>query len=152
MDVHATPVDILSCGGQKWLLSPWGAAFTYIRRELLTELAPPMVSWMAYEGTDDFSRLTDYAERLRSDARRFEMITLPYQDFAGLNASLGMLSAFGAERIGAHARACHEPLLEWARRAGVRVTSPSGPHGSAIGQSSIRMFSSVTGPSSETTA
>jgi selenocysteine lyase/cysteine desulfurase len=132
VDVRATPVDILSCGGQKWLLSPWGAAFTYVRRELVTELAPPMVSWMAYEGTDDFSRLTDYAEQLRSDARRFEMITLPYQDFAGLNASLGMLSAYGAGRIGAHARACHAPLIEWARRAGVRVTSPSGPHGSAI--------------------
>jgi selenocysteine lyase/cysteine desulfurase len=24
LDVRATPVDILACGGQKWLLSPWG--------------------------------------------------------------------------------------------------------------------------------
>jgi selenocysteine lyase/cysteine desulfurase len=132
VDLRATPVDILSCGGQKWLLSPWGAAFTYVRRELLTTLAPPMVSWMAYEGTDDFSRLTEYADELRSDARRFEMITLPYQDFAGMNASLGMLVELGAGRIGAHARACHAPLLDWAQRSGVPVTSPSGERGSAI--------------------
>ena len=132
VDVRATPVDVLSCGSQKWLLSPWGAAFTYVRRELVPVLAPPMVGWMAYEGTDDFSRLTNYADELRSDARRFEMITLPYQDFAGMNASLALLAEFGAARLGAHARACHAPLLDWARRAGVRVTSPTGAHGSAI--------------------
>ena len=132
VDVRATPVDVLSCGAQKWLLSPWGAAFAYVRRELLTALPPPMVGWMAYEGTDDFSRLTVYADELRSDGRRFEMITLPYQDFAGMNASLAMLAEFGAERLGAHARACHAPLLDWARRTGVRVTSPTGMHGSAI--------------------
>ena len=25
VDVTATPVDILACGAQKWLLSPWGS-------------------------------------------------------------------------------------------------------------------------------
>jgi len=33
--------------------------------------------------TDDFSRLTEYNPTFRADARRFEMITLPYQDFVG---------------------------------------------------------------------
>ncbi|OLC08238.1 MAG: hypothetical protein AUH41_08735 [Gemmatimonadetes bacterium 13_1_40CM_66_11] len=35
LDVTETPVDILACGGQKWLLSPWGSGFVYVRKELV---------------------------------------------------------------------------------------------------------------------
>ncbi len=132
VDLAATPVDMLSCGGQKWLLAPWGSGFTYVRRELIALLEPPLPGWMAFEGTDDFSRLTDYGTRYRADARRFEMITLPYQDFAGLNESLGLILEAGVARIAEHARACHEPVLEWAGRGAARITSPQGKHGSAI--------------------
>ncbi len=132
VDLAATPVDMLCCGGQKWLLAPWGSGFTYVRRDLIPRLQPPLPGWMAFEGTDDFSRLTEYGTRYRSDARRFEMITLPFQDFAGLNESLGLILDAGVERIAAHARACHEPVLECAERSGARVTSPQGARGSAI--------------------
>jgi selenocysteine lyase/cysteine desulfurase len=81
VDLRATPVDIFSCGAQKWLLSPWGSGFMYVRRDLIPTLDPAIASWMAFEGTDDFSRLTDYRDVLRADARRFEFITLPFQDF-----------------------------------------------------------------------
>ena len=56
-----------------------------------------MTGWMAFEGTEDFTRLTEYCDTLRGDARRFELITLPYQDFAGMNASLGLLLSVGIE-------------------------------------------------------
>ena len=29
LDVARTPIDLLACGGQKWLLSPWGTGFTF---------------------------------------------------------------------------------------------------------------------------
>ena len=132
VDVRRTPVDILSSGAQKWLLSPWGSGFTYVRRELIEQVDPLYVGWTAYEGTDDFSRLTDYGTTLRADARRFEMITLPFQDFVGMNASLGMLMDVGIDRIAGHIRSLHRPLLEWAAERGVRVASPVGPHASAI--------------------
>jgi cysteine desulfurase/selenocysteine lyase len=35
VDLRRTPVDILSSGGQKWLLAPWGSGFMYVRRELI---------------------------------------------------------------------------------------------------------------------
>lgn len=132
IDLGQTPVDILSCGGQKWLLSPWGSGFTYVRRDLIGELEPAYVGWMAFEGTDDFSRMTEYSPDFRRDARRFEMITLPFQDFAGFNVSLGMLLDIGIERITAHIRELHRPVIEWAKRRGARVTSPVGAHASAI--------------------
>jgi selenocysteine lyase/cysteine desulfurase len=132
VDLAATPVDLLSCGGQKWLLAPWGSGFTYVRRDLIPQLEPPLPGWMAFEGTDDFRHLTDYGTTYRGDARRFEMITLPYQDFAGLNESLGLVLEAGVARIAGHAQACHEPVLDWAAKGGARITSPQGEHGSAI--------------------
>ncbi len=95
LDLSRVEVDVLACGGQKWLLSPWGSGFIYVRRELISRLSPPVTGWMAFEGTDDFTRLTSYHDTLRGDARRFELITLPYQDFAGMNASLGLIHELG---------------------------------------------------------
>jgi len=132
LDLGRIEVDVLACGGQKWLLSPWGSGFIYVRRALIPRLSPPVTGWMAFEGTDDFTRLTSYHDTLRGDARRFELITLPYQDFAGMNASLGLVHELGVERIAAHLRLLHAPVLEWADRTGVRVVSPRGPRGSGI--------------------
>ena len=132
VDLAATPVDLLSCGGQKWLLAPWGSGFTYVRRDLIPLLEPPLPGWMAFEGTDDFRHLTDYGTTYRGDARRFEMITLPYQDFAGLNESLGLILEAGVPQIAEHVAACHAPVLGWAATSGARITSPRGKHGSAI--------------------
>jgi cysteine desulfurase/selenocysteine lyase len=124
LDVKQTPVDIIACGGQKWLLSPWGSGFVYVRRELITELEPAITGWMAFEGTDDFSRLTEYNPNLRGDARRFELITLPYQDFYGMTESLRMLIELGIRDIAEVTRALHEPVLRWAEHNGIRVVSP----------------------------
>jgi cysteine desulfurase/selenocysteine lyase len=132
LDLGRIEVDVLACGGQKWLLSPWGSGFIYVRRALIPRLSPPVTGWMAFEGTDDFTRLTSYHDTLRGDARRFELITLPYQDFAGMNASLGLVHELGVERIAAHLRLLHAPVLEWADRTGVRVVSPRAPRGSGI--------------------
>jgi cysteine desulfurase/selenocysteine lyase len=132
LDLRKTPVDVLACGAQKWLLSPWGSGFVYVRRDLIRELNPSITGWMAFEGTDDFTRLTQYSDTLRGDARRFELITLPYQDFAGMNTSLGLILELGIDRIAAHLRSLHAPVLAWADGSGARVVSPQGAHGSGI--------------------
>jgi cysteine desulfurase/selenocysteine lyase len=125
LDVRRTPVDMLACGGQKWLLSPWGSGFTYVRPEILETIAPQPVSWMGVRGSDDFSRLVDYDLTWRDGARRFEQITVPFQDFAGMAASLGLLQELGMEAIGAHVAERVEQLATGAERAGVEVVTPA---------------------------
>ena len=133
LDVRETPVDILACGGQKWLLSPWGSGFVYVRKELIHTLEPAMTGWMAFEGTDDFSRLTEYNPTFRADARRFEMITLPYQDFYGFSQSVELLLEIGIAEIAEVTRSLHEPIFKWADARGMRVVSPRDErHRSAI--------------------
>ena len=124
IDLSRTPVDVLACGGQKWLLSPWGTGFTFVRRELLGEVEPQPVSWMAVRESDDFSRLLDYDLTWRESARRFEQVTLAYQDFAGMAASLDLLRECGAPAISAHIRAAAVRLCDGARELEIPVVTP----------------------------
>lgn len=133
LDVRRTPVDILATGAQKWLLSPWGSGFTYVRRALIPLLEPAYVGWLSYEGTDDYSNLVKYSDHLRADARRYEVGTVPFQDVLGMTTSLGLLRELGLEGIEAYTRTLAEPVLAWARATGARITSPTeAPHRSAI--------------------
>ena len=132
VDLSRTHVDVLACGAQKWLLSPWGSGFVYVHRDLVPALEPAITGWLSFEGTDDLSRLTQYDDTLRADARRFELMTLPYQDFAGLNVSLDLLLSLGVERIREHLRTLHRPVVAWADRNGARITSPRDSRGSGI--------------------
>jgi selenocysteine lyase/cysteine desulfurase len=133
LDLRAVAVDVVACGGQKWLLSPWGSGFLYVRSDRIAQLEPRFTGWLAFRGTDDLSRLTDYDATFHPDARRFELVTLPYQDLAGLTASLGLLAEAGVDRIASHLRALREPVLAAAQRGAFRITSPVDPtHDSGI--------------------
>jgi selenocysteine lyase/cysteine desulfurase len=139
LDVRACHVDILACGAQKWLLSPWGTGFVYVRRELIAELEPNVVSWMAVRGSDDFRRLVDYDLTWRDDARRFEFITLPFQDFAGMNASLELIHELGPSAISHHVASLADIIVLWAAsQHGVELVTPSAPRHRA-GIISLRM-------------
>ena len=131
-DVRETPVDILACGGQKWLLSPWGSGFMYVRKELIGEMISPLAGWSAYQGTENFATLCNYRGTLRSDARRYEVITLPFQDLLGFCHSLDLLHEIGVDPIRRHLGELGKPVLEWAERKGVTVTSPTEANGSGM--------------------
>jgi selenocysteine lyase/cysteine desulfurase len=126
LDVRRTHVDLIACGGQKWLMSPWGSGFTYVHPAMLEVLAPQPVSWMAVRGSDDFSTLVEYDLTWRDGARRFEQITVPYQDFAGMAASLELLRDLGHAAVQAHVAARVRELAEGARGGGVEVMTPDG--------------------------
>ena len=124
LDVARTPVDIVACGAQKWLLAPWGTGFVWVRGGLIADLTPQPVSWMAVRGSDDFSRLLDYDLTWRDSARRFEQVTLAYQDFAGLEASLALLHETGPATVSQHIGRAARQLLEGARERGIPVVTP----------------------------
>jgi cysteine desulfurase/selenocysteine lyase len=125
IDVGKLEIDILACGAQKWLLSPWGSGFVYVRDELARTLDPPFASWMGARGTDDFRRLTDYEFAWRDDARRFEFVTIPFQDFAGMNASLELLMELTPAQVSAHITALADGIVTWAQDRGVDLVTPA---------------------------
>jgi selenocysteine lyase/cysteine desulfurase len=126
LDVRASGADIVACGCQKWLLSPWGAGFVYVRSELVEQLAPADVSWMGVRGSDDFNKLLDYDLTWRDDARRFEFVTLPFQDMAAMNASLELMLALGADEVSRHALGLAQRIVDWASETdAVQMVTPA---------------------------
>ncbi|MFP5354351.1 MAG: aminotransferase class V-fold PLP-dependent enzyme [Gemmatimonadota bacterium] len=128
LDLSRLHVDILACGCQKWLLSPWGTGFVFVRQALVSTLEPVDVSWMAVRDSDDFTRMLEYDFTYRDDARRVEMVTLPFQEFAGMNAAVELFLEVGpataAARIAEHAAR----IIAWSQgRAGVRLVSSPEP-------------------------
>lgn len=125
LDVRTTPVDILSCGAQKWLCSPWGSGFAYMRHALVAALEPPAAGWLAQASSGDFARFLDYDPAWHADARKFEVGTIPYQDIVGMNEALALILELGPSRIEAHVRTLTTELLDWAQGAsGVRILTP----------------------------
>jgi selenocysteine lyase/cysteine desulfurase len=83
---------------------------------------------MAVKGSDDFRRLVDYDLTWRDDARRFEFITLPFQDFAGMNASLELIHELGPSVIQEHVAVLADVIVLWAAsQREVELVTPSVP-------------------------
>ncbi|NDQ56477.1 MAG: aminotransferase class V-fold PLP-dependent enzyme [Acidipila sp.] len=141
IDVSATPVDILLCGGHKWLNAPFGCGFMYIRKDRLTELRPPLAGylnvempggWGEYFQTPSISPLGNF--KFFNDARRYETGgTANYGGAIGLAASLNMILELGPSRIAEHISRLTTHLM--ASLQGIQVdvvTPPQLEHRSGI--------------------
>jgi len=126
IDLHALPVDIFASGAQKWQLGPWGTGFVYVRRDLVTALQPLDVGWACMKSTTDYTRLTEYEFDFFDDARRFEVVTLAYHDFAVANASTALLLELGVANVAAHIEKLTARVVDWAQsRSDVRLVTPA---------------------------
>jgi selenocysteine lyase/cysteine desulfurase len=96
--VDLAGVDYLVAHSYKWLLSPRGLCFFYVRPERLPEITPWLAGWKSR--SDPFE---DYygAPELASDAHRLD-VSIPWFSAPGARASLGLIVGLGAEAIGEH--------------------------------------------------
>jgi len=113
VDARAAEIDILACGGHKWLCGPFGTGFAYVRRALADRIEPPTVGWTAMAASADYADCCGYRWELVDGARRFEVATQPFQDYAGFAESVELLLETGPERIRAHVLTLHQPLIDW---------------------------------------
>jgi cysteine desulfurase/selenocysteine lyase len=112
VDVREAEVDVLACGGHKWLCAPQGTGFTYVRKELLSRMEPRVVGWMTMPACEDLTHVVGYGWEFCEEARRFEVSTQPCQDFAAFTASVELLLEAGPERIRAHLLEILDPLAD----------------------------------------
>jgi selenocysteine lyase/cysteine desulfurase len=125
LDVKACHIDILATGAQKWLLSPWGTGFAYVRRDLVAELEPPVVGWLSMPASSDFTRFLDYDYAFYPDARKFEVFTAPMHDLKAMCASLSLFLDLGPAAVEAHVTSLADHVVAWCEgRSGVRLITP----------------------------
>ncbi len=123
MNVRDMGIDVLCCGGHKWLMSPFGVGIFYISRELLPRADPPFVGWASLEDDTDFSTSNT---TLAASARRFEIGNINFSGIYGLSASVGRMLEYGTDIIEEEVRTLSGYLHKALRRQGVPVVTPYG--------------------------
>ncbi|HSE98782.1 MAG TPA: aminotransferase class V-fold PLP-dependent enzyme [Blastocatellia bacterium] len=133
IDIKATPVDLLACGGHKWLNAPFGAGFLYIRRDVLRELRPPLAGylslespeggWGSYFQTPSIAPVRDY--RFVEEARRYEVGgTSNYPGAIGLAASVKLINELGMSQIRERIYELTDHLIAGLEQLGVEIVTP----------------------------
>ncbi|HVO82096.1 MAG TPA: aminotransferase class V-fold PLP-dependent enzyme [Terriglobales bacterium] len=133
LDVQQTPVDILTCGGHKWLNAPFGCGFLYVRRDVQAQLRAPLAGylsvqdppggWGNYFQTPSTAPVQDY--RFVAAARRFENGgTGNYPGAVGLAASLNLIHSIGQQDIAEHVVSLTDQLMAGLDRLPVTVVTP----------------------------
>ena len=142
IDVKAVPVDLLVCGGHKWLNAPFGAGFMYVNRARRDELRPspggylsmetPAGGWGNCFQTPSLSPMREF--RFVDEARRFENGgTANYPGAIGLAASLKLIQTLGQARIAERIYALTDYLIAGLQARGVELVTPlEREHRSAI--------------------
>jgi selenocysteine lyase/cysteine desulfurase len=92
-------VDALVCAGYKWLCSPRGTAFFYVRPELQERIRPLAAGW--YAGADVHASYYGPRLELATDARRFDL-SPAWHCWVGAAPALEALERVGVDAVHAH--------------------------------------------------
>ena len=134
LDVAASGVDCVAAGGHKWLGAPYGSGFLYVREEVLEQLQPELVGYLALRppsaGWDSLlaDRANPEAERyeLLDTAQRLEQGGTPNSiGAAALATAIATLREIGLAEVYERVRFLAEVTIERLEAAGAVVTTPA---------------------------
>jgi cysteine desulfurase/selenocysteine lyase len=117
MDVHETGIDILACGGFKWLLGMPGTGFLYINESARDKIHPVLPGMSSAEHR--FRELNYHP-----DARRYETGTLAYSLFFSWIAGLELLGEVGLRDIHDRILKLTDTIVAGLKSRGLSIASP----------------------------
>jgi selenocysteine lyase/cysteine desulfurase len=128
MNARELGADILVCAGYKWLLSPYGTGFLWMRRERIEQLRHAPLYWMGVEGAENFHSLGLNAMKPAPGARRWDSPeTASFFNLAALEASLEFVLRAGVDNIWKHNGALVEQMFAALPRDRCVPASPADP-------------------------
>ena len=126
IDVKRDNVDFLATACYKWLLSPPGAGYLYVKEELIEKFEPPFVGWRSVKEevfeTLDFWDI--WSLRLSETASRFEVGSPSFISLVGANEALKMLLSIGIEIIEERIIKLTDYLIEAVKSLGLKLQTP----------------------------
>ncbi len=120
LDVTALGVDFAVGGSVKWLCGGPGAAWLYVRPDLIERLRPALVGWQAHARPFAFEPQLEYAEGVA----RFLTGTPNVPALYAATAGYDLIEEVGVERIREKSLRQTELLTRLLVAAGFEVTSP----------------------------
>ena len=91
--------DFLAVDGYKWLISPNGAGFLYVRPEVRQWLRPNVIGWRSDKDWHSVESLHHGAPRFSDAAERYEGGMLPFPSLFAMKESVRLLTDLGIDAI-----------------------------------------------------
>ena len=129
VNVKAMDLDFYLTGTLKYLLGPPGLAFLYVRKELISTLAPSVTGWFAQ--TNPFTYNPQHFE-LSPTARRFESGTPSIPNVYGAVPGFQLLQKIGMDEVARHIRSLAQQLLRSASEMGIVAKTPADSAGPLV--------------------
>ncbi len=123
VDVRRDKIDLLSCGGHKWMLATPGIGLFYCRQDLLEKLDVPNPGWT---GVVDYMDFLDYDYRYRDEASRYEEGSLNFQGIYALGTAVERFLSIGTGAVETRVIGLASMLAGGLVQRGYEVTSPGG--------------------------
>ena len=117
LNVDSDDIDVLACGGFKWLQGLPGTGFLYINRRVQSMINPVLPGMFAAE--NDLRALN-----LWPDARRYETGSLAYPLFHAWESGLELLQEVGVTAIHDHIIALTDRLVAGLMDRGLALLTP----------------------------
>ena len=129
IDVKKDDVDFLTTACYKWLLSPPGAGYLYVKEELIEKFEPPFVGWASVKqevfDTIDFWDIWNL--KLSETASRFEVGSPGFISLIGAAEALKLLLNVGIENIQKRILSLTDHLIESVKNLGLKLQTPEEP-------------------------
>jgi selenocysteine lyase/cysteine desulfurase len=129
IDVKKDDIDFLMTACYKWLLSPPGSGYLYVKKELIEQFEPPFVGWASVKQeifeTIDFWDIWNL--RLSETASRFEVGSPSVISLVGATEALKMLLSLGIQNIKKRILKLTDHLIEAINKLGLKLQTPTEP-------------------------
>ena len=113
LDARALGADFLVASGYKWLLSPYGTGFFWVRSELIEQMRPVPFYWAALENAAQFHALSSCTWEPVESARRWDSPeTASFFNLAAMEASLELLLHIGVATVWEHTQRLTAMMIE----------------------------------------
>jgi len=126
IDVVRDDVDFFMAAGYKWLLSPPGAAYLYVKDELIDKFEPPFVGWASVDQemfkTEDFYDIWNL--KLSKTASRFEVGSPSTMSLVGAAAAMKMLLDIGTEKVNKRIMKLTDRVIDSVKDSGLELQTP----------------------------
>jgi selenocysteine lyase/cysteine desulfurase len=129
VDVKRDDIDFLTTACYKWLLSPPGAGYLYVKEELIEKFEPTFVGWASAK--PEVFETTDFWDiwnlNLSETASRFEIGSPSILSLLGAKEAMKILMNFGIENVEARILKLTRRLIESIKGLGLKLQTPEEP-------------------------
>lgn len=126
VDVKRDNIDFLTASCYKWLLSPPGTGYLYVREELIQKFEPPFAGWASVK--QEIFNTTDFWEiwklELSETATRFEVGSPSYISLVGAREALKLLLRVGISNIERRILGLTDRLIDSIRDMNLDLQTP----------------------------